>query len=221
MEPQNGERRFAEGSLQQPTLNHAVFALVNCESRPQEAVGVGTLFVLLARPLIVSVLHLNASDNSGMAHACWDTYSKVQDVQGFEVQNFPADAPIMELFGRGSTPMVPFGVGAPPILEPTLVVGLGCSLVWVLTHGHFSFQWLRSKTSRRTCGRKIPAGWHVPFNGPVDVGLEISSSPLRPEQLSKSIWGSESSTGAWSWEGVKRSYLFLVPAIPFLSLLAF
>ena len=30
--------------------------------------------------------------------------------------------------GCGSKPMVPFWIGAPPILEPILVVGLGCSL---------------------------------------------------------------------------------------------
>ena len=33
-----------------------------------------------------------------------------------------------------------FGIGATPILEPILVVGLGCSLVWGLTHGQIVAQ---------------------------------------------------------------------------------
>ena len=76
----------------------------------------------------------------------------------------------------GSKPMVPFGVGAPPILEPILV-GTGMftgGRIWILTHGHIRLS---------ECERRGANLWHGvlgagAIGAKVNPGMLVSHMPV-------------------------------------------
>ena len=67
-------------------------------------------------------------------------------------------------------PMVPFWVGAPPILEPILVVGLGCSLGGIRDFD----KWPYGLVSTESLG-PLP----FPFLGPARIGQYAPGRPGR------------------------------------------
>ena len=99
---------------------------------------------------------------------------KVPCLRSHEVSNACAPPSTRSTCGCGSKPMVfHFGVGAPPILELILVVGLnrmftGGEPIWVWTHGHVAL---------RLCHRAPGSAWLWPAGWARRDGHR---APMRP-----------------------------------------